>query len=422
MTQPGSRGPLLGIRVVELASEIAGWAGKLLGDMGADVILVEPPGGHPTRGYGPFVDDDPNPDRSLWFWNYNTSKRSIVLDLDSDSGRSQLRQLVAKADFFIEGERPGRMAAMALDYAALGAPNPRLIMISVTPFGQAGPRIEEESTDLTILAGGGPVWSCGYDDHSVPPIRGGGNQGYHTASHFAVMSGLAALAYRDAGGPGQHTGQHIDVNAHAAANVTTEAGSYSWLVARQTVQRQTGRHAGVRPTQSTQTMCADGRYVSTGLGVRRPEQMRMVLEWLDSAGLLESFPRRAELEWAVAEPILDPTAQDDATLAKMTAARDAIAHLAANLPAYTFFVESQARNMQVSIIYSPEEVLDDPQMMARGFPVKVRHEELGREIIYPGAPYLFHASPTAIQRRPPLVGEHTAEVIAELGLGEFLAR
>jgi crotonobetainyl-CoA:carnitine CoA-transferase CaiB-like acyl-CoA transferase len=406
---PFASGPLSGLRIVELASEIAPWAGKLFGDMGADVILVEPPGGHPTRNFGPFADDVPDPDRSLWFWYYNTSKRSVCLDLDQGAGRERLRKLISEADIILEGERPGRLASLSLDYAAIRPLNPRLIMISVTPFGQTGPRVDEEVTDLTLLAGGGPVWMCGYDDHTLPPVRGGGNQGYHTASHFAVMSGLSALVYRDKTG----TGQHINVNAHAAANVTTEGGSYNWLVARQTVQRQTGRHAGVQPSQSTQILCADGRYVSTGLGVRRPEQFRMLLEWLSVAGLVGTFPSRAILEWAVEEPILDPFSQEDDTLAKLGAAREAIGHLAANMPAYEFFQGGQKRNMQVSIIYSPEEVLSDPHMVARGFPVSVNHPELGRDVTYPGAPYLFHKSPVRIQRRPPLVGEHSEEVFNE---------
>lgn len=402
-------GPLAGLRIVELASEMAPWAGKLFGDMSADVILIEPPGGHATRSFGPFADDIADANRSLWFWYYNTSKRSVCLDLERDEDRERLRTLIVGADMFLESERPGRLASLSLDYAALRPLNPRLIMISVTAFGQSGPRAEDVATDLTLLAGGGPAWMCGYDDHTLPPVRGGGNQGYHTASHFAVMSGLAALVYRDQSG----TGQHIDVNAHAAANVTTEAGSYTWLVARQTVRRQTGRHAGVLSTQSTQILCADGRYVSTGLGVRRPEQFRMLLEWLSGAGLLENFSSRAVLEWAIEDPILDLMTPSDDTMAKLGAARDAITHLAANMSAYEFFQGGQARNMQVSIIYSPEEVLSDPHMVARGFPVQVNHPELGRDVTYPGAPYLFHKSPVRIQRRPPLVGEHTGEVLGE---------
>ena len=413
MTEPGMNGPLAGTRAVELSSELAAWAGKLLGDMGTDVILVEPPSGARTRGFAPFVYDVPDPDRSLWFWHYNTSKRGVTLDLEDPEGREALKRLIAGADFLLEAERPGRMAALGLDYDALKPLNPGLIMLSVSPYGQTGPRSQDEAVDLTILAGGGPVWSCGYDDHTLPPVRGGGNQGYQTACHFAVMAGLAALVHRDVTG----IGQLIDVNAHAAANVTTEAGTYQWLVARETVQRQTGRHATTMRTQSTQTLCADGRYVGSGLGIRKQADFAMLHEWLSSTGLLETFPSRAVLEWAIEEPITNLLSQDDATLAKRTAARDAVTYLAANMTAYEFMLGGQARDMQVSVIYAPEEVLEDQHMLARGFPVQVSHPEIGREITYPGAPTLFHGSPMRIQRRAPLLGEHNDEVLGGPGTG-----
>jgi hypothetical protein len=133
------------------------------------------------------------------------------------------------------------------------------------------------------------------------------------------------------------------------------AGSYAWLVARQTVQRQTGRHASfLGSTQSTQVKCADGRYVSTGLGVRKPSDYQMLHEWLTTAGLIESFESRALLEWAIEEPVTDRFNQDDASMAKRAAARNAIVYLASNMKAYDFFVGGQARDMQVSIIYSPK--------------------------------------------------------------------
>src|SRR5206468_2663339 len=105
-------GALSGLRVVELASEHAAWAGKLLGDLGADVIVVEPPGGHPSRAYGPFLDDEAGPERSLFWWTYNTSKRSVVLDLERGDDATRFRDLVATADIVLEGEPPGRLTAL----------------------------------------------------------------------------------------------------------------------------------------------------------------------------------------------------------------------------------------------------------------------------------------------------------------------
>ncbi len=210
-----------GLRVIELCEEIGEFAGKLLADMGADVIKVEPPGGSRTRSYAPFLDDVPHPDRSLFFWHYNTSKRSVALDLDGEEGREAFRKLVAGADVLVEDRAPGWLAERGLDYDDLRGDNPGLIHCAITPFGRSGPRAGDPATDLTILAGGGPVWSCGYDDHSIPPVRGGGNQGYQTGCHWALISILTAVLYRDGGGDGQF----IDVNLHAASNVTTEAGS-----------------------------------------------------------------------------------------------------------------------------------------------------------------------------------------------------
>src|SRR5579872_2446901 len=187
---------LTGVRVIELASERIAFAGKLLADMGADVILVEPPGGDPARNYPPFLEDQPGPERSLWWWHYHTSKRGVVVDLESAEGRAQFKALAASADILLESEPDGRLAALGLDYQDLRQAREDLIFVSVTPFGRGSVNAAAPATDLTILAGAGPAWSCGYDDHALPPVRGGGNQGFHTACHFAVMSALTALFYR----------------------------------------------------------------------------------------------------------------------------------------------------------------------------------------------------------------------------------
>src|SRR3954447_8572562 len=107
-------GPLAGLRVVELASDFAALAGKMLGDLGAEVVVVEPPGGHGSRAYGPFVDDQPDPERSLWWWYYNTSKLGVVFDIDTADGRDTFRALAATADIVVEAEPPGRLAGLHL--------------------------------------------------------------------------------------------------------------------------------------------------------------------------------------------------------------------------------------------------------------------------------------------------------------------
>ncbi len=412
MTGPGA---MEGLRVVELCDELGMLAGKLLADMGAEVIKVEPPEGDRTRTYPPFADDEPGQERSLYFWHYNTNKASVTLDLAEAADRARLQGLLARADIFLlSGEAAGLDLDLDLnlDYESLRATNAGLIMVTISPFGRGMPRAEEAATDLTILAGGGPVWNCGYDDHSLPPVRGGGNQGYQTASHYAVMSALVALLHRDEAG----RGQHIDVNAHAAANVTTEAGSYSWLVAGQTVQRQTGRHAGVNPSMPSQVQCADGRYVNTGIPPRRPESFGLVCDWLRDAGLAEEFLEFPLLEEGMRRERFDLSrlAEDEELQAIFGAGRSAMNFLASRLTAYDFFTGGQQWGFQIGIIYSPEEALFDPHFVERGFPVEVEHPELERTVTYPGAPYQFEASPWRIRRRAPLLGEDNERVFAEL--------
>jgi crotonobetainyl-CoA:carnitine CoA-transferase CaiB-like acyl-CoA transferase len=411
-------GPLEGLQVIELAHERAAFAGKLLADAGADVRLLEPPGGTAQRRHAPFVGDRPDPEHSLSFWHYNTSKRGFTLDLSQPRGLELGRQLIARADVVLEGEDPGALETLGLDALACLAANPRLIWISITPFGRGAPRSHEPATDLTLLAGGGPAWSCGYDDHALPPVRGGGNQAYNTGAHYALVGLLVALLERERSG----RGQLVDVNIHAACNVTTELASYEWLVARTTVQRQTGRHATSVPggTSSTQVRCADGRYANTGLLPRGGEDFARLRSWIVDLGLAEEWPEIFLLELGMKRERIDLAriGIDEEITAILSAGREALLLVASKLPAHEFFRQGQERGIPVGAIYTPEEVLADPHFVARGFPVEVEHPELGRSVTYPGAPYRFSHSPWRIQRRAPRLGEHSSEIYAELGLGK----
>ena len=392
-------GPLEGVRVVELAHEHGAWAGKLLADLGADVVVVEPPGGSAQRRYGPFLDDEPGSERSLWWWHYNTSKRGVVAELTDE----RLRALVVQSDVLIEAEEPGVLDAAGLGWPALSAVNPRLVMVSITTFGQASPRSHEPATDLTVMAEAGPAWSCGYDDHELPPVRGGGNQSFHTASNWAVMSLLIALLHREETGEGQH----IDVSMHAASNVTTEMATYGWLATGAEVQRQTGRHAAPIITAPTQVRCRDGHYATTGLPPRSPEDFLNVLALLDRLGLRDEFPLSGLLELGaergrlyVADIETDPVVGEI-----FAAGRELLWFLAEHLDAYDFFIETQRIGIATGVVYTPGEALTDPHFVDRGFPVEIEHPELGRSFTYPGAPYRFNGTPWSATRAP-LLGEH----------------
>ena len=405
-------GALAGVRVIELAREPIAWAGKLLADMGADVILAEPPGGDPSRNYPPYLDDQPGEDRSLYWWHYHTSKRGIVIDLDDSGDRDRFRALVATADVLLEAEPRTRLGALGLDYDDLIAIRPELIHVAVTPYGRRDAKSDLPFTDLTIMAASGPPWSCGYDDHSLPPIRGP-MQGYHTACHFAVLSVLTALLHRGIAG----RGQFVDLSMTAANNVTTESASYTWLVAQRTVQRQTGRHASVSPSRETQQLCADGRYANTGVPPRRPHEFAALDEWLKELGLHAELPEAVFLAMGAnwEGPFdLAKIGRDDAVTAIFGAGRDALKLIASRVSAQDFFLGCQRTGLAVGVVNAPEEAFEDPHFKARGFQVPVFHEELHRSVVYPGAPYALKASPWAISRRAPRLGEHDAEVFDEI--------
>ena len=196
-------GPLAGLRILELADETGQFCGKLLGDLGAEVVKIEPPGGEPSRHVGPFLDDIPHPERSLSFWYYNTSKRGITLNLETADGRQLFRRLAAASDVILETFRPGFLASLGLDYESLHQQNAGLIMCALTPFGQTGPWRDYLSRDLLHRAAGGEMASCGYDEvdvPSAPPIAPGGGNAWHMGCHFAYIAIMAALVHRTVAG------------------------------------------------------------------------------------------------------------------------------------------------------------------------------------------------------------------------------
>jgi crotonobetainyl-CoA:carnitine CoA-transferase CaiB-like acyl-CoA transferase len=396
-------GPLQGVRIVEVASEHGALAGKILADLGAEVVVVEPPGGHPSRWFEPFSGDVAGPERSLWWWYYNAGKQSVALDLDEPDGASLFADLVQSSDLVLEGERPGRLAEIGLDYEGFAGDQPELVWVSITPFGRASPRSCEPMTDLTLQAGAGPVWSCGYDDHRLPPVRPGGNQGYHTACLWAVEAAMVALYVQWT----QGVGQLVDVSMHAACNVTTEAATYEWLVAQATVQRYTFRHAAVRETPPRLMTAMDGRTVIGALP-RRSNEFRALCEWLVDLDLVDQFEEFFFLESGVVRGgvQIPEVGTDPEAAAIYQAGSDALRLVAAHLPAATFFLEAQQRGIPAAVLAAPEEVLSDPHFVARGFPTEIFHEDLGRTFVYPGPVFRAPASPWRVGGRAPHLDEH----------------
>jgi crotonobetainyl-CoA:carnitine CoA-transferase CaiB-like acyl-CoA transferase len=384
--------PLAGLSVVELCDTPAGeYTGKLLADLGAEVVKVEPPGGVTSRRHGPWIDGT---DTSLAFWAYNTSKRSVVLD-DSPAGRATRDRLIARADVLLATTAPGELAAAGLDHAALTARHPRLVIVSLTAFGLTGPWADYRSSDLVGLAAGGPLHSCGYDDHSIPPILPGGNQAHQLTASFAWCGLLLALLHRERTG----RGQLVDVSMHEACAVSGELANPYWFYPRVIVQRQTNRHAQPVPTEPASFVCGDGVHVYFTLILADPRAWATVLEWMDAAGL--------------AADLVEPAWSD------LTHRQAHYGHIKELLEVFfllqdseTAYREGQRRGLPIGPLRAFEDLPGDEHLQARGFFVRVPAGTPAHPAItYPGLPYRFSTFDAEPGPAPEL-GADQAEVAA----------
>jgi len=398
-------GPLTGLRVLELANETGQFCGKLLGDLGADVVKIEPPGGEPCRRLGPFLDDTPHPERSLSFWYYNTSKRGITLDIETADGKRLIARLAATADVILETFRPGYLTSLGLDYETLRQENPGLVMCSLTPFGQTGPWRDYLASDLLHMAAGGEMASSGYDATDVPdapPIAPGGGNAWHMGCHFAYMAIMAALVHRSVAG----SGQYIDASIHEACALTTEAAIANYIYRGEVLQRHTGRHHAAGPSPRTQFRARDGNYVCALVGGRlNPKYIAELADLLDTSDM--------------AGDLRDPKYQDPAVIAANTShiIDGLVADFIASLPAEEVYHRAQERGFTWGAVRPAEALFDDAHLHDRGFWKEVAHPELGRSFTYPGEAAIFNGSPWRISRRAPLIGEHNTDIFCgELGL------
>ena len=389
-----SRLPLEGLRVIELADQQAEWAGKLLADMGADVIKVEEPGGAATRRIGPFVDDLPDPERSLFFWHYNSSKRSVTLNLATREGRALWLQLLRDADALIETSVPGALDRLGIGYAALATVNPRLVQVSVTPWGPDGPYAAFASGDLIQMAMGAIINSCGYDDHDLPPVRPGENHAYHISSHHAVIGLLAALQGRVITG----RGQQVDIAIHDCASVCNEFAATFWFYAGQRVLRQTGRHATVQVTAQTFHPTRDDRWANLG-ATFDDRRWAKLTEWADGIGMGDLFRQFGTAEQR---------------LARGSEVLEAMQLATADLSAEEIWKLGQSCGLPWGMIRRPEEWLEDEHAEARGFFQEVEQPGFDRPLRVAGPPYAFSEHPGRV-RAAPRLGQHNAEVYGARG-------
>ena len=400
---------LQGVRVLELADELGEYCGKVLAGLGADVVKVEPPAGEATRSYGPFYRDEPHPDRSLYFWHYNFAKRSVALDLDEGEDQGRFRHLAANADVVIDTRPRGWSGARGIGYERLSANNPGLVYARITPFGDDGPWADYRGSDLVHLALGGVMMNCGYDpdplgDYETPPIAPQMWHAYHVTGEMTAMSVIAALIYRLRSG----LGQQVTANVHEAVSKNTETDLPDWIFLRQPHYRRTGRHSSRSPVSVEPTALA------------RTKDGRWILPWQQSG--LVGFPDAFEItpllkRYGMEIDLADPTYQDAAVRTSPLAAM----HLAEAVGRFVgslmydrdLWREAQAEGLPWAPVRRPEENIDDEHWRERGTFSDVYHSELRQSFTYVTSKWLAPGIPWRTGPRPPLLGEHTSQVLGE---------
>ncbi len=376
--------PLSGIRVLDLSRILAGpTCTMMLGDLGAEVIKVERPGmGDDTRTWGPpFAGGE-----AAYYLCCNRNKKSITIDLKNPKGIELIKELAKISDVVVENFTPGLPKKLGVDYETLKAINPRLVYLSITAYGQDGPYVDRPGYDMVLSAVGGLMWITGEADG--PPCKVGvAITDVHTGTHAAAAI-MAALYYRERSGKGQYIDcSLLDIQASALANIAS-----NWLVAGKEAVRWGTAHESIVPYQVFDT--ADHPIAIAAANQKLWERLAWALEreaWLDDPRF-ETNPKRVEHR-DVLLPMLEER------LKEKTCDQWMKLLVIAAVPC------GPVNNM--------ERLWSDPQMLHRNMVAEVQHPTIGT-LKLTGVPVKYSETPAAIKMAPPLVGQHTDEILTEV--------
>jgi crotonobetainyl-CoA:carnitine CoA-transferase CaiB-like acyl-CoA transferase len=399
---------LEGSLVVEAGDQRGEFAGMILALLGAEVIKLEGRYGAKSRSIGPFVTAARDPEQSLFFSRYNLGKKSLSLEFDHPAAATVRNRLAANADIVVDSGEAKEVERRLTLWRELQKSNPRLIICAITPFGLDGPYRDLKMTDLTQLAMGGVMASCGYDPgadgtYDTPPIAPAMWQAYHIAGAHAVLAIFAALHFRELAG----IGDLIDVSIHETVSNCTEVAIPSYVYNQAIVQRQTGRHAAEHPTRPWLRRTNDGHYVKAFMFWSRHEA-RVIGEMLKEAGIEHDLDSDAYKELSETSP--------SKAHSHLNALVD---RLAASMTAEQLFHRAQAKGLLWASVRAPEENLADPHFQARGTFQAIDNPAMGGSLYYPASVATDGSKPlTAFDRAAPRLGEQTREVLTNLGISE----
>ena len=380
-------GPLEGLRVLDLTSYLSQHCARSLGDMGADVIMVEPPDGDPARMLPPFAGNIEHPERSLRFIHANRSKRGVVLDITDAADRESIAALAARSDILVEDFKPGYLESVGLGYEDLKAANPNLVYVSITPFGQTGPHASYLGGDLIAQAGAGMMFGNGDDER--PPVMAPFEMVSQLACMHALYGAILAIRARRVIGHGQH----VDVSRQEASLWAQHSyiSRYSYM---NQITRRDGHHSAFGAVNTYHTR--DDGYVNLSIYMRH-HFGRMATE------LMGNHPVLSDEMWWEREvrqenrEVIDQLVQEYMD----TVDRDDVAE------------RGQAIGMPIVPVLSPAEFADSAHAKEREFFIDMEHPVIG-SYKTAGPPLKFSKTPWQPSRTAPLLGQHTDEVLAEL--------
>jgi crotonobetainyl-CoA:carnitine CoA-transferase CaiB-like acyl-CoA transferase len=400
---------LSGCRVLDLTTERGQMCGQILGDLGADVIKVEPPGGSPARSLKPFFADQPGPERSVFWWAYNRNKRGITLDLETAEGRDLMRQLAARADIVIESDNPGALARRGIGYGDLSTINPALVYVSITPFGQDGPKASYADSDLIVMAASGVMIL--YGDEDRPPLRMSVPQAYLHAS--ADAAGAALIAYYDRLNTG--LGQQVDVAAQESLTLAQQSTLLAATIGADETRRMAG---GVKmgPIRVPLVWEAKDGLVTcvflfgSALGVFA----RKLINYIYDQGFCDQATR--DKDWIAYGDMLLTGREPFAEYERI---KGVVAAFLRSMTKAESFDLARRHGFLIAPLATTDDVLENPQFIAREYWQTIEDRELGLKLTYPGPFARLSATPIEYRHRPPRVGEHNREIyVGDLGLSE----
>ncbi len=383
---------LEGLRVVECGDRAAAtYAGKLMADLGAEVVKVEEPGrGHSSRHRGPFPGGEPDPEKSGLFLYLNCNKRSVTLNLQEAEGQELLARLVADSDVLLQDFSPREAESRGLVYERLSAANPRLVMASISPFGQTGPHRDYKTYEIATASAGGWTWINGWPgEQEMPPLKAFGLQTEHQAGVNAAVAAMGALFWRLSSG----RGQHIDVSGQECITSIIELTYVFWPYMHVPAVRW-----GQRPLHPIDIFeCKDG-----WIFVLCVEEA----QWQSFVELM------GNPEWAGWEVFADRFVR----ASNYDALRPFLEEWIKDWTVDDLYRAAQEKRIPFAPVSTMGSLLESEHLKARGFFVEVAHPEAG-SLEYPGAPYKHGGTPWEIRSPAPALGQHNEAVLCgRLGL------